>query len=596
MPQKNIVIALFRNDLRVHDNPILQHRRPSASNDAPTHLLPVYVFDEAIFDLTGLEEPTRPGAKDSPVTVPRTALLGLRKTDLFRTRFILESVYDLRTQLLNRRSNLLITAGQPHVILDRLIQKLHENGDVVNSVWMTKEYASEELRTESRIARVVSRASSSDSAGGLGAELRFVHSRPMVHPEDLPFAPSECPDQFTSFRKVVEGLGQEQMVRPCAADEELLPFPSDSVDDLIHHLSAEPFGSYESASKHILAPFHSSSTGDGAEQDESRAAPATIFRGGESVALQRLSHYVSGASAPLSTYKQTRNGLLGDDFSSHLSPWLACGAISPRKIWEAIDDWDRQHTRHGNGTKDSYWLRFELLWRDYFIYIAQKYGDDIFKLGGVQTSLNPSKYEPNKNGGPNATEWKDARAELEKGANGALRKWMDGQTGVPFIDANMIELNTTGYMSNRGRQNVASFLAKDLGIDWRAGAEYFEEKLLDYDPYANYGNWMYVAGVGTDPRDGRQFNPIKQGKDYDPEGIYVKHWIPALSGVPSEHIHHPWLVRNSSKSVDIPRIYQKAPPTERAAWRSQCTRQAGQGSKLSKGNEAERVEKGHRHH
>ena len=104
----------------------------------------------------------------------------------------------------------------------------------------------------------------------------------------------------------------------------------------------------------------------------------------------------------------------------------------------------------------------------------------------------------------------------------------------------MRELLATGFMSNRGRQNVASFLTKNLGINWQMGAEWFESLLIDYDVCSNWGNWNYTAGVGNDGRGFRYFNIPKQAKDYDPEGKYVKHWLPELGKVPPAKVHEPW--------------------------------------------------------
>ncbi|HEY9881908.1 MAG TPA: FAD-binding domain-containing protein, partial [Leptolyngbyaceae cyanobacterium] len=118
--------------------------------------------------------------------------------------------------------------------------------------------------------------------------------------------------------------------------------------------------------------------------------------------------------------------------------------------------------------------------------------------------------------------------------------WRRGETGFPLVDANMRELAATGFMSNRGRQNVASFLTKNLGIDWRMGAEWFESLLIDHDVCSNYGNWNYTAGVGNDARGFRYFNILKQAKDYDPNGDYVKHWLPELIQVPAKRVHTPW--------------------------------------------------------
>jgi deoxyribodipyrimidine photo-lyase len=117
-----------------------------------------------------------------------------------------------------------------------------------------------------------------------------------------------------------------------------------------------------------------------------------------------------------------------------------------------------------------------------------------------------------------------------------FQKWADGNTGIPFIDANMKELNNTGFMSNRGRQVVASFLAKDLKINWLLGAEYFESLLIDYDVCSNYGNWNYVAGVGSDPREDRSFNIQTQSSKYDQNGLYVKYWLPQLNEIPADKL------------------------------------------------------------
>ena len=106
-----------------------------------------------------------------------------------------------------------------------------------------------------------------------------------------------------------------------------------------------------------------------------------------------------------------------------------------------------------------------------------------------------------------------------------LNRWINGETESDFVNANMLELKHTGFMSNRGRQNVASYLCNDLKLDWRYGAAYFEQQLIDYDVCSNWGNWAYVAGVGNDPRKDRYFNVVKQANDYDKEGVYRKLWL-----------------------------------------------------------------------
>jgi deoxyribodipyrimidine photo-lyase len=118
--------------------------------------------------------------------------------------------------------------------------------------------------------------------------------------------------------------------------------------------------------------------------------------------------------------------------------------------------------------------------------------------------------------------------------------WRESKTGYPLIDASMRELLKTGFMSNRGRQNVASFLTKNLGINWQMGAEWFEYLLIDYDVCSNWGNWNYTAGVGNDAREFRYFNTTKQSKDYDPKGNYLRYWLPELASIPGDLIHEPW--------------------------------------------------------
>jgi deoxyribodipyrimidine photo-lyase len=115
-------------------------------------------------------------------------------------------------------------------------------------------------------------------------------------------------------------------------------------------------------------------------------------------------------------------------------------------------------------------------------------------------------------------------------------------TGYPFVDANMRELAASGYMSNRGRQVVASFLVRDMALDWRLGAMHFESCLLDHDVCSNYGNWQYSAGVGSDPRDDRYFNIIKQTKMYDPSCAFIRLWIPEIAHLPDAYLGDPRLL------------------------------------------------------
>jgi deoxyribodipyrimidine photo-lyase len=189
--------------------------------------------------------------------------------------------------------------------------------------------------------------------------------------------------------------------------------------------------------------------------------------------------------------------MIGADYSSKFSPWLAHGCISARAIYHEVEKYEEEVEKN----KSTYWLKFELLWRDFFKFTAMRYGSKIFFPEGIKEESRTWKYNPK-----------------------TVRKWIEGETGDEFVDANMKELKLTGFMSNRGRQNVASYLVHRLNQDWRAGAAWFESMLIDYDVTSNYGNWIYAAGVGNDPRD-RVFNTKRQADMYDKDGAFRNLWL-----------------------------------------------------------------------
>ncbi len=219
---------------------------------------------------------------------------------------------------------------------------------------------------------------------------------------------------------------------------------------------------------------------------------------GEAQALERLKDYI-WTSESIKTYKETRNGMINLNDSTKLSPWLSTGALSARIIYEEVLLFEK--TKGAN--ESTYWLFFELLWRDYFKFLSKKFGRQFYKFQGISGK---------KNG-----------INLVTFDKKTFQAWCHGKTLEPFINANMKELNATGFMSNRGRQNVASYLVHDLKLPWTWGARYFEEHLIDYDAESNWGNWLYLSGNGTDPRS-RKFNIKKQAQDYDPLELYQKKW------------------------------------------------------------------------
>ncbi|MEM6449443.1 MAG: DASH family cryptochrome [Cyanobacteria bacterium P01_D01_bin.105] len=401
---------------------------------------------------------------------------GFEKTGAYRAQFLLETVADLRAELRSRNSDLIIRQGKPEEEIPKLAKALD-----IDAVYWHEEVTQEETDVERSVEEALHQRQISSEVYW-GATL--------YHPDDLPFEINRLPEVFTQFRKIVE---KEVAISSTFATPKQLPALPNSVE----------VGKLPSLTQFGL---------NAVEIDAKGALP---FKGGATAALQRLQHYFWDADK-LHVYKETRNGMLGADYSSKFSPWLANGSLSPRTIYEEVKKYERQRKKNNS----TYWMIFELIWRDYFRFVCAKYGRRLFFKGGIRQL--PIAWQQ---------DWK--RFDL----------WREGETGYPLIDANMKELAATGFMSNRGRQNVASFLTKNLGIDWRMGAEWFESMLIDYDVCSNWGNWNYTAGVGNDARGFRYFNIPKQSKDYDPEGKYVKHWLPALEQLPPKKVHSPWTLQ-----------------------------------------------------
>lgn len=216
----------------------------------------------------------------------------------------------------------------------------------------------------------------------------------------------------------------------------------------------------------------------------------------DSDVIRELDYYFREKNLPL-TYIETRNELTGRDGSTKFSPFLSCGVLDVRHLYNEVRAFEKIHGE----TKSTNWIIFELLWREFFYWHYQEHARFYFSQNGL-------------NGAPVFTPVRDYTIE-------ELRSL----TKEKFFHAALSELTTTGFLSNRARQIFASFWINDLHLDWRSGAKFFEENLVDYDVYSNYGNWMYLAGVGVDPRGKRYFNVNKQLETYDPEGKYLRKWL-----------------------------------------------------------------------
>jgi deoxyribodipyrimidine photo-lyase len=203
--------------------------------------------------------------------------------------------------------------------------------------------------------------------------------------------------------------------------------------------------------------------------------------------------------------------------TSRLSPYLRFGNISVRQVWHAAMA-AMVSRDSGIGEQDLEKFLSELGWREFSYHLLHHHPDLARRNLRARFDFTPWRMDPV-----------------------ALRAWQHGQTGYPFVDAGMRELWTTGWVHNRVRMIVASFLVKHLLIDWRQGEAWFWDTLVDADPANNAVNWQWVAGSGADAAPYfRIFNPVLQGERFDPDGVYVKRWVPELSGLPSSLVHRPW--------------------------------------------------------
>ena len=427
--QKDTALVWFRNNLRVNDNISLYR---AAQNHKK--VIAVYFFDSKQF------------LKNQ---------FGFQKTAKYRTKFLIETITDLKKNLANLNITLLTYSESPEEKIFKLCDDFS-----VDTIYTQKEWTKEEVNTNSLLKNTLS-----DTVNIIEDFDQFLY-----HPDRVSTDYSKIPDVFTVFRKKVEKTVQIESEKKCATL---------SSDNFIENTTKIP------ALKDL-----------GFNDFEQHSKSAFPYLGGENAALERLKYYFF-ESKKVGVYKKTRNGLVGKDYSTKFSPWLANGSISAKTIYWKVKEYEQEF---GNN-QSTYWVIFELIWRDYFKYISLKYNAKIFKIGGILDK----DYQWNSD------------TEI-------IQKWINGETKDDFVNANMIELKETGWMSNRGRQNVASYFAKDLLQDWRIGAAYFESILIDYDVHSNYGNWMYVAGVGNDPRD-RKFNTQLQAERYDGNHKFRNLWL-----------------------------------------------------------------------
>jgi deoxyribodipyrimidine photo-lyase len=373
-----------------------------------------------------------------------------------RREFLFESLQDLETQLSQYGQKLVVRIQPPLEAIAQLIT-VHN----VSHLYSSNHVGSYENRIWNTLRKRYPMLEFTQS-----------HTHTLFAPSQLPFTVDKLPASFSKFRRLIEKMDLDSVISAPLDAPEKLPPPA-----LVADIAWQP-----------LWRDHYSSNLDG---DDSPA----LFKGGASAGEEHLKGYFAKDLA--SSYKQTRNGLDGMDYSTKFSPWLANGTLSPRRIVQQLQEYEARA-----GANDStYWIFFELLWREYFQWYGHRHQQQLYAFTGIAQSAPTTSFYPER-----------------------FKKWCAGNTPYAIINACMKQLNTTGYLSNRGRQLVASCFVHELGLDWRHGAAYMEQQLVDYDVASNWGNWQYLAGVGADPRGHRRFDLKKQAQIYDPKNQFVQRW------------------------------------------------------------------------
>jgi deoxyribodipyrimidine photo-lyase len=374
------------------------------------------------------------------------------------------AVLALKRQLIDSGSDLFEYSGDPCDTLIRLAHAWH-----IQTIFCEEIAAPEEQHQIERLRHA-----------GLTVVTTW-HSS-LLDIEDLPFEINHLPLVFTDFRKAVENA-KVKVRSPENFVSYTTPLPAEVTHPQLDMAECQPLDSWDTRTS---IPYF---------QEPEFA--------GTALGLKHIQQYFDRKLAH--DYKSTRNQLTGIDYSTKFSVWLASGAVSARGIFEKLQKFEHDH----GANEGSYWIWFELLWRDYFRFLHHRFGTQLYRRSGLRgTGQAP----------PGGAVIKTSE-QFEK-----FERWCQGNSGEAFVDAGMRELRQTGYLSNRMRQVTASYLVHALGLDWRAGAAWFESQLIDYDVYSNQGNWLYLAGCGTDPRGGRAMRPDKQALEHDRFETYRKKW------------------------------------------------------------------------
>ncbi|MGQ9548734.1 MAG: cryptochrome/photolyase family protein [Roseiflexus sp.] len=418
-----------------------------------------------------------------PLFILDEAILHAPRTGEARVAFMLAALRDLDASLRMRGSRLIVRRGRPFDVLRDLVR---ETGAV--GVSWNQDYTPFARQRDRRIEAMLR---------DLNVATLISADAVIMEPDDVRTDDGRPYTVYTPYRRRWRALVEQRRDDVLRAFEPpiLQPVP-DSLED---------------------RPIPNSA-------DLGLTVTQQIPVGGETNGTARLEAFLDPCAAcGIAGYADRRN-LLAEPATSQLSPYLRLGCVAPRAALRAAltlldrmaEEQDAARTAALIKSIET-WIG-ELAWRDFYYQI-------LWHHPHVLRSAFKPQY--------NALEWENDPVLFDA--------WKEGRTGFPIVDAAMRQLNREAWMHNRARMIVASFLTKDLLIDWRWGEHYFMQRLVDGDHAANNGGWQWSAGTGTDAQPYfRIFNPVTQGQTFDPRGVYVRRYLPELDAVPDRYIHAPW--------------------------------------------------------
>ncbi|MGB3143473.1 MAG: DASH family cryptochrome [Maribacter sp.] len=389
---------------------------------------------------------------------------GFPKCDSVRFEFLRQCLADLRKNLKTIGGNLMIVEGPSAKVITNIIQKYD-----CDEIYAEKEFATEELNLIESVKGLIPKT----------CDIKLTWGRTLYHIDDIPYSVQDIPLTSKTFR--INTQKQTQVRKTLAAPTSMKTL----------QLSDKEWGKLPSANSY--------------DKFSKKNFALTFVEGGESKGLERLNYYLFGTQQ-LTAYRWTRNRSLGLDYSSKFSPYMALGCLSPRTIYEVVKNYEQNIKKN----QSTWWLIFEIVWRDYFTFKLMRFQNEIYRTEGYSKKnheFTNDKY--------------------------LFKRWCEGNTGIPFIDAHMRQLNETGFMSNRGRVNCSSFLVYDYSVDWTWGAAYFESKLIDYDVASNWMNWHAQAYQIW------YTNPVHQANKYKAQE-FIRKWIPEIAHLGDGDILIPW--------------------------------------------------------